>query len=136
MGVKELTLVCFGACSFGDVLANEFEELILGYLQVFGELFGCQVGGHGVSKGVSLSGEDLKGAAVVLFEGAGPGLVGLLDGLLEGPAFEDEGGEFDGLVGGGREAALGGGDEPGGGVQADGVAEEVRNAPGFILGDL
>ena len=103
----------FGSCSSGDILANEFEELILGDLQVFGELFGCQVGRHGVSQGVALTLENQKGAAVVLFEGAGPGLVGLLYSLLEGPAFEDEGGEFDCLIGGGCEAALGGGDEPG-----------------------
>ncbi len=44
MAVKELTFVSFGACSFGYVLANEFEELILGDLQVFGELLGCQAG--------------------------------------------------------------------------------------------
>ena len=91
--------MCFGGCLFGDALADEFEELILGDLEVFGELLGCQVVGHGVSQGVALSLEDLKGAAVILFEGAGPGLVGLLDGFLERTAFEDEGGELDGFVG-------------------------------------
>jgi hypothetical protein len=134
--VKELTSVWFGSCSSGDILANEFEELILGDLQIFGELLGCQTGGHGVSEGVALTFKNLKGAAVVLFEGAGPGLIGLLYSFLESSTFEDEGGELDGLVGGGREAALGRGDEPGCGVQADGVAEEVRDAPGLIFGDL
>ena len=81
---------------------------------------------------VSRSLEDLEGAAVILFEGAGPGLVGLLESLLKSSAFEDECGELDGLVGGGSQAALDRRDEPDGGVQADGVAEEVSYTPRFF----
>jgi hypothetical protein len=36
---------------------------------------------------------------MVFFEGAGPRLAGFFDGFVEGFALEDEGGEFDGLVG-------------------------------------
>ena len=44
--------------------------------------------------------QEVEGAAVVFFQGAGPGGLGFLGGLLERLAFEDEGGELDGLVGG------------------------------------
>jgi hypothetical protein len=68
----------------------------------------------------------LQGAAVVLFQGAGPGVGGLLGGLAEGFSFEDEGGELDGAVGAGGEAAFGA-DEADGGVEADRVPQEVRD---------
>jgi hypothetical protein len=41
-------------------------------------------------------------------------------------AFEDEGGEFCGSIGGGSEAALGGGDQSGGGIQADSVVDPEK----------
>jgi hypothetical protein len=60
---------------------------------------------------------------MVFLERAGPGLAGFFGGFVEGFALEDEGGGSDGLVGWGRQAALGGGEKSGGGVQADGLAE-------------
>src|SRR5215211_3454305 len=133
--VKELTLLLSGSATLRGVRTDELQELILGYFEVFGELLGGQVAGHGLSEGVAFLLQQFEGALVILFQGAGPLLVGFLDGLVEGLAFEDEGGELGGLVGGGRQAALGGGDEPDGGVQADGVAEQDRYAPGFLARD-
>ena len=49
--------------------------------------------------------EQLDGAGVVFGEGAGPGLVGLLDGFVQRLAFEDESGELGGPVGRGGESA-------------------------------
>jgi hypothetical protein len=109
--------------------------LVLGNFEVIGELFGCQEAGHGPSQGVALRCEQFDGVEVVFDEGACPSLVGLADGFVQRLAFEDEGSELDGPVGRGGDSALGGGDEPRDGVQADGVAEEARDAPGFFGGD-
>ena len=75
----------------------------------------------------------MQGAAVVLFKGAGPGVGCLLRGLVEGLAFKDEGGEFDGAVCAGGEAAFGA-DEADGGVEADRVPQEVRDVAGLLRG--
>jgi hypothetical protein len=73
--VKELTFWLFGAAPIRDVGADELKELLLGDLEVFGELFGGQAAGHGLFEGVALLLQQFEGVAVVLFKGAGPGLV-------------------------------------------------------------
>ena len=130
-----------GRLTFGEVLsagrggsrAEEFEEFVRVYLHVLGELFGGEVARHGLGQRLALRLEELQGAAVVLFQGAGPGFGGLLGGLVEGFAFEDEGGEFDGAVGAGGEAAFGA-DEADGGGEADRVRQEVRDVAGLLRG--
>ena len=130
-----------GRLTFGEVLcarrggsrADEFEELVRVYLHVLGELFWGEVARHGLGQRFALGLEELQGAAVILFEGAGPGVGGLLGGLVKGFAFEDEGGEFDGAVCAGGGAAFGA-DEAGGGVEADRVPQEVRNVAGLLRG--
>ena len=69
---------------------------------------------------------------MILLQGAGPGGLGLPGGLLERLAFQDEGGQLDRAVGWGREAALCGGEKPGGSVQADDVTQEVRYPLAFL----
>ena len=75
---------------------------------------------------------------MVLFEGAGPSLVGLLYGFfeplaLQDRALQDRGGQLRCFVRGGRQAALGRGDEPDGCIQADRVSEQGGNAPRFLV---
>jgi hypothetical protein len=119
----------------GSGWADELEELVLGDLQVFRELFGRQAAGHRLHQRVALGLEKVEGAAVVFFEGAGPGLCRLFRGLFERFAFKDEGGELGRPVGRRGEAALGP-DEADGRVQADGVAEEVGDVAGLFGRDL
>ncbi len=69
-------------------------------------MFGGQETRRGLSEDVALRFEQFDGLEVVFREGAGPGLVGLVDGLVEGFAFQDGGGELDGPVGRGCQAAL------------------------------
>lgn len=85
-----------------------------------------------ISEGVALPFEKFDGVEVVFFEGACPGLVRLPDRFVERLSFEDEGGELDGFVGRGGEAALGWEDESGCGVQANGVSEKAGNAAGVF----
>ena len=53
---------------------DEVQELVLGDFEVFGELLGGQASGHGLSEGVALLLQQDEGAAMLFFEGAGPGL--------------------------------------------------------------
>ncbi len=98
--VRGLTLRLFGKPLLRGARAEEFQKLVLLDLEVFGELLGGHTAGYGFPEGIALLIQQFEGAAVVLFEGAGPDLVGLLDCVLEGLALQDQGGEFDGLVGG------------------------------------
>ena len=72
--VKALTSRLFQGAPFRGVRADEFQELVLGDFGVFGELLGGQASGHGLSEGVALLLQQDEGAAMLFFEGAGPGL--------------------------------------------------------------
>jgi hypothetical protein len=129
-GVNELTSGFVSILLSSWILSEKFQELFLFNFEVIGKLFRGQVVRQNISEGVPLPFEQFEGEEVILWEGAGPGPVGLLDRFVERLSFEDEGGEFDGPVGRGSQAALGGGDEAGCGVQAYGVAEEA----GYVAG--
>lgn len=130
--VKELTVGLVFILHFGGVLAEEVQELVALDLEVIGELFWRQVGRHGLSEGVAFALEDFEGAVMILFEGAGPGVVRYPESFFERFPFEDEGGELDGPAGGGSEASLGGGDESCRGVKAYGVPKEAGYAAGVF----
>lgn len=138
-----IDLTCTGAIRWRALVvsgyrepgAGEFQELFAADLQVFRDLFGGETAGHGFSEDLAVGVEHLQGMAVIVFEGAGPGPRRAFQGLVEGLPFENEGGEFRGPVGGSSQAALAGREKPGGGIQADGVAEETRYASRLRLRD-
>ena len=66
----------------GVLLSDELQELVLLDLEVFGEQFGAQSAGHGLYEGAASLLQELEGAAMILFEGAGPVPVRLFDCLL------------------------------------------------------
>jgi hypothetical protein len=88
-----------------DLGLDELQELFLGDLEILGELLWTHEPGHCVLKRVPVSLHELESVAMVLFQGAAPGGFGLLGGLFERLAFEDQGSELDGAVSGGRQAA-------------------------------
>ena len=111
---------------------DQFEELVLGDLEIFGKLFGAHHAGHSALEGAASGLQELQGVAVVLFKGAGPGGLGLPSGLLKRLALQDQGGQLDRAVGWGGEATLGWGEQPGGGIEADDVAQETRYPLAFL----
>jgi hypothetical protein len=121
---------------FDGALAEELEVLVSLHFEVIGELFWGEAAGEGCFEGVAFLAQQFDGAEVVFFERACPGLVCVPDRFLQWFPFEYARGEFDGPVGGGREATLCGGDEPDGGVEAHGVAQEARYAAGLFGRDL
>src|SRR5215208_1669816 len=133
--VKTLTAWRFGPALLRGFRLDHLQELAFLDFEVFCEQFGGKAVGHGFSEGFAVLLQELEGSTVVLFEGAGPLLVGFFDGLVESLALQDQGRELDGFVCGSRHAALGGGDEPDGGVEADHVSEEVCHVPGFLARD-
>jgi hypothetical protein len=79
------------------------------HFEVIGELFGGEVCGEDFLEGVALLAQQFDGAEVIFFERACPDLVCVPDRFLQWFPFEYARGEFDGPVGGGREATLCGG---------------------------
>lgn len=129
---RELTSWFVRVLVSSGILAQKFEELFLSNFEVIGELFRGQVIRKDFSECVTLPFEQFEGEGVIFFERACPGLVRGPDRLVERHSFEDEGGELDGPVGRGGEAALGRGDEAGCGIQANRVSEEAGYAAGVF----
>jgi len=113
---------------FSGILAEKVQELFLFDFEVIGELFRGQVVRKDISEGLALLFEQFEGEGVILFQGAGPGMIRGQNRFVERHPFEDERGELGRPVGGGGETALCRGVEPGCCVQANGVAQEAGYA--------